>query len=492
MESCPGGTTISGTQCVACEPPCATCSGTPSTCLSCWTGQYLHNTSCCSAGQIWTGACTDCPAGTFAAPDAFSCIECPPGSSSNVTASHSSAVCVPCSAGSYSASAGSSSCTSCPIGTYCPTGTTSGLPQQPTASAAYSQDSSASSGANSLSAGYVFLVVYFVVATIIGIVVLAFRAKTRFIVAKFAAVMRTPRWLLHLDIPNERVKEPPSLIRGLIGIWVLLGVLLVTLYQIYNFAENQYGTLTTLQPGTTFSNGQAITSAATQLSATVVLFASPVSCSSLFAAALGSTSLKLSCQASASSTTLTFMTASATQLVLSPTSTIDLTLTITAPDDNVVFAPVLQYTFSALQYDGSSFAVNETLVGSSTMVLTGTTTVSLAAVAAEQQDIDGVVTATGYTVSYISTTPATAQQPGTSLGLVFEMSVPSYYLKVQQIQAISVITFLSGIAALGGAVIAAGTLLAFVYSYVSHHFFDGALDSGGYELSQRKTTSSFM
>jgi hypothetical protein len=97
-------------------------------------------------------------------------------------------------------------------------------------------------------------------------------------------------------------------------------------------------------------------------------------------------------------------------------------------------------------------------------------------------------TAMGNVVQVVS---INARQPSTSLSLAFEISVPSYYLKAQQIQAISVLNFLSGILAIGGGVIAAGTLLAFIYSYSSHHFFGDSSDAGGYELSQRKTMSSF-
>jgi hypothetical protein len=203
--------------------------------------------------------------------------------------------------------------------------------------------------------------------------------------------------------------------------------------------------------------------------------ASPITCDSthfIVSATLGATQLSAPvCSTNGANTTFTFATSPNQPLPLTGTETVDMTLTIVAAAANVIFTPILQYAISGLVYDKSITTINETIVGSSSTLITGTTNVAIAAVAAEQIDINNYVLATGYTFSYISTTPTVASAPSTILQLVFTIDVPAYYVQVRQVQNISGLSFVSGILAIGGGVLAGGTLFAFFWSYIAHHWF---------------------
>jgi len=137
--------------------------------------------------------------------------------------------------------------------------------------------------------------------------------------------------------------------------------------------------------------------------------------------------------------------------------------------ENLVFSPVLQYTFVAHQFSTNNITISETLVGSSTSVVTGLTTVNLAAVPVEQLGINDKTTGTGFDVSYINTSPGLSSSPSTSLTISFDLVVPQYNLQILQIQEISALAFISGLLAIGGGVIAGGNLIAFGLSFLAHH-----------------------
>jgi hypothetical protein len=337
----------------------------------------------------------------------------------------------------------------------------------------------------------------------------------------FAVVLRSPRWLLR--VAGARVLEPASVLRGLIGLWAVLGVVCVTLYQIENFALNRYVSLTTLQPGTTFGAGGGAVSTATALTSLWVEVAvgagSVTSCASVTAnASYGGVALDVVCSnpevsgaagaAGGASVVFSFGTSSASTSSGGPGVLAGpLVLSLCAPDGlagQVVFAPVLAYNFSALAYDGTTYSLQQTVVptvvpgpgsgsGAAANVLTGTTTVNLAAVPAQILAASGAgVGSPGYDFSYIATVVGQSEDGSPSLdalALAFDFAVPQYYLQSQQVEAISGLSFVAGIVALAGGVLAAATGLAFLVSYL-RHAHDARRTASGSSLDADPTDAS--
>ena len=118
----------------------------------------------------------------------------------------------------------------------------------------------------------------------------------------------------------------------------------------------------------------------------------------------------------------------------------------------------MQYAFVATLHDGTLFVVEETITPSAAAnILTGTTIISLAGVGAEHVNIYGAVTQTGYTFSYIGTIANEAVIPSTTMSLDFRISVPSNFLQVLQVESLSPLILLSGLLAISGGVLTAGT-----------------------------------
>ena len=282
-----------------------------------------------------------------------------------------------------------------------------------------------------------------------------------------AGILRAPRWLFRVD-DHKMLVELPSFVRGLVGLYVFIGVVVVTAYQCNNFAVNQFGESSTLQPGSTFTDGASTGTALTFLTASVSFIGSGITCDSSYVATatLGSSSLTTICTTAGANTT--FMISMPGPQVL-PSTQASFQLVLTGFGGNLVFSPVLQYTFTAHQFNNNNITISETIVGSSTSVVTGLTTVNLAAVPVEQLDINDKTTGTGFDVSYINTSPGLSSAPSTSLTISFDLVVPQYYLQILQTQEISALAFISGLLAIGGGVIAGGNLIAFALSFLAHH-----------------------
>ena len=122
-EACPAGTWNNGNydSCQKCatgtfayvgSSSCTNCLTTGVASCSSTTGKA---TSCKSGfGFLFSGACSQCSAGTYSPGGTIGCYSCSSGYYSNAGASS----CTKCPAGKYSSSIGSSSCTNCPAGTY--------------------------------------------------------------------------------------------------------------------------------------------------------------------------------------------------------------------------------------------------------------------------------------------------------------------------------------------------------------------------------------
>ena len=432
-----------------------------------------------SAGAT-SDTCVVCGAGTFAAQDGSACVPCPAGTASSATGLASSAGCEICGAQTYAPDEGQTTCTPCPAGLQCPYGATAPFAEAPAARAAASSNSNQnfSVATEALPLLYIVIIVFASACVLVGLIALVFRKQLLSFLVIFAGILKSPRWLLIVDKTTNRLVEPPSLGRGVIGVWAVFAVIAVTVFQCLNFAYYRYGTASTLQPGTTFSSGASISTAPTTLSLNLQLVASPVNCSSAyyaFNATLGGIALATpTCQQSLSgvstySTILTVGTAPDSPLPLSSSSSCILALTITAAQGGVAFAPVVTYTASGVDWDGATASTTETIVGTNTTVVTGTTAVAIAGVTAENLDINGNTLGTGYTFSYLSTTAGLAATPSSVLELQIQINVPAYYLQVRQFERISVLLFLSGLLALGSGVLAGATLAGVGYSFFTDH-----------------------
>ena len=443
------------------------------------------STSCSPGSAMTSSGCVACSAGTYVAPNGTHCALCTAGTFAAGALNADNTQCLLCPAGTYSDTPGSGTCISCAYDSTCPAGsavgTLSNLPTNSSLSSAQAMTAAAAGNNSGLSVGYILIIVFVGSGLTITAVVFVARKRTHTIVHRFGNVMRTPRWLLSVDTTGgEHLSEPPSFVRGLVGIWIVLAVVLVTIYQIDNYVQNQFSTDTSLQPGTTFESGVAVTAVATtQLAFVISLLGSSVTCDPsafIISVSLGSSAVNASCTTSSngSNTTIVATTVPNALLTTSTAATAQLLLTISSPaeDQNPVFTPAIQYTLTATQYDGSQLVTAETILPPSGQVIAGTTTVSLAAVAAEVLDISGAETGSpGYVFSYTSTFPGTTgASPGPQLVLSIELGVPSYYLRVAQVQAISVLSLLSGILAIAGGVVAAGTVVAFVYSFSKYEY----------------------
>ena len=487
--------------------------------------------SACPLG--YTGAvpnCTLCPAGSYVAPDQSHCALCPSGSYS-LPGSVDSSACSLCPYGSFaSAPGGWSTCSSCPQLMCCPYGSAGPLDYVPrpvpvtvmtvvaVAGEAVDGSDSDSDGDNGsigtsaaataatviaepLDPGLILLILCVSIGTALTVLALLARRQVHRFVSRFSMVMRTPRWLLRADAARGGlIVEKASFVRGIVGFWIVLVMTFVTVYQIVWFARNQYQTVQSLQPGTVFA-GQGLglglglvttttASATTQLRARVVLTASPVVCvkgnisntgSYMISASFGSLVLaRPSCTTSGLDTTIEFSTGTNALVPTAPDSSAFFSLSITSAHDEqgIVFTPVLAYTLELLQYDGTTLLLNETLVPSSggsastsdNLVFSGTTVVSIAGVPAQQQRQQQQLATSGYSFSYIQTTASQTSMPAQSLVVSFEIRVPAYYLRVQTVEAISVLVFCACILSIGIGVIAVGTLIGFLYAYVNRNY----------------------
>ena len=442
----------------------------------------------CDAGQASAnGGCTTCPSGTFVGSSGLVCASCVAGTSSSIMGTSFSSNCLPCPAGqTTNGLLGQTSCVACGANAFCPFGAAASLASAVNSTTASSsvlnQATSNSSADLYLSVGWlcivayaIFLVVFLIAATVLYFCT-RFTASVSWFVGGFSTFMRTPRWNLKVSQGKKdtHVEDPSDFSRGILAIWMIAGVIVISAYQIYNFVETGFAASETLQPGTIFSDGTAIATAPTQLAATVILLASPVLCTSAFSivATLGADTLTSNCtQTAKNNVTIAFSMPASASLPLTSTSIIDFALTITAAEGNLVYAPVIAYTFTGLQFDGTSLSLTETIAASAGQLITGSSTVALAGVASEEVTIGGDVSTTGYAFSYISSAPAMSAQPSTSLSINFQINVPAYYLREQQVQVISWLSFFSNLLALAGGVIAVISVVAFIFSLCSRRFW---------------------
>ena len=126
--------------------------------------------------------------------------------------------------------------------------------------------------------GWVYVGLFGGFVLVSGIIAAVFKKPLRRVVLAAAVILRTPAAILRVVQSSWTLTEEPSSFRGIVGIWVLGGVILVTAYQIDIFITQGRTELTAVQPGTFFTNGSSTSSAGTTLSLSLVLFQTPITC----------------------------------------------------------------------------------------------------------------------------------------------------------------------------------------------------------------------
>ena len=214
----------------------------------------------CPLGQILTenSTCQQCEAGTIQI-DNF-CSPCQRGTFSNTTGASSLTDCAPCPESKYADMIGSTACQPCPDPASCFfAGSMMSNPPALPSSSPFTQATVDSKG-NVISINsalvpgldYLFAWIAFAVASCVLFfpfpILQSFSRK----LAPLSVILRAPLHLLRLK--GDRLKEIPSRFRGLIGLWVVVGLFLVTSYQIQNFVVLGRTDLSSIQPGTTFTD----------------------------------------------------------------------------------------------------------------------------------------------------------------------------------------------------------------------------------------------
>lgn len=85
--------------------------------------QVLNTTLCSSGTYLKNGTCFKCESGKYSSGfNAKTCLDCPQGTFSKLSAANSQQQCIPCKSGTWSNQTGQSFCRDCPSNYYCPYG----------------------------------------------------------------------------------------------------------------------------------------------------------------------------------------------------------------------------------------------------------------------------------------------------------------------------------------------------------------------------------
>jgi len=445
------------------------CTGTGYTGTTC----EIYNPSSldCQPGQgkNSSGTCVSCSPGTYS--PAGTCLGCQKGTYSVSAGMSDSATCFPCPAGNYSSTTGANTCLPCPQIKKCPAGSLFALPYTPQAEGLNSSiDSSKATlqrvNSNAVSIYWDGYIIAFAVLVGLTLFTIPFHKKLRRFISLASVILRTPMRMMRVILPNGTIVENPSFLRGLIGIWVFAGVIIITAYQINNFVVNQRTEISALQPGTQFSNSNDTSSAASTLSLAITLFQTPVTCDtthfafSVFSSSVASTGAIYGAPACLVDQTLTAVNLTFSfpaPLHFSPQSSIS--VQVTSEDGSPLFSHGVWYKLVLESFDSSLLTLTETVVAPSPY-LSGNLEVDLSVTPTEYL-IDTTTQATGYTFSFFSSAIESVFSPSSStLSVVFEFPVPGNYLRIDNVENITPLSFVVGLISLAGGVITAGSLLA--------------------------------
>ena len=328
--------------------------------------------------------------------------------------------------------------------------------------------------------GWVFIGVLIAFIFISVLVLFPFRRQTRRYVSDVSVILRTPFSFLRVVPTTWNVIEIPSFYRGLVGLWVIAGLILITAYQSDVFVADGVSTQSYVQPGSRFISTESTSSATTNLSLAIVLFQTPITCNfSQFTLEVvatdttftGSLSNPPDCieDSSLPSLNLSFTFPSS----LSFTSTSSVSLEATSLSESPLFSHGVWYEITLRNYDGTFTQITETLSNDPSNQLTGDVSVSISTVPTEFLDENGGTLKTGYIFSYFSTSaPALPVPTSATLQVSFDLSVPEYFYQVREMQEISGLQFVVGLVSLAGGVMAFGSVLANAGSFLFQRWKD--------------------
>ena len=419
----------------------------------------------CSPGTapLSSEVCRACSPGTYST-SGLACVPCQVGTSSNATGA--TQICATCASGFYAPSTNSTSCTPCPS---CKKSGSIALDSYFPTSVIANQSSVSSSGrvitTTTEASGWIFI------GTLVGFVLLStlilfpFRRQTRRYVSAVSVILKTPFSVFRVVSASGSVVEVPSFYRGLVALWVIAGLIVITAYQTEVFVLDGVATQSYVQPGSQFTSGNSTSSATANVSLSIVLFQTPITCDStqvtLEVVAVATTSAGAlsgipTCvqDSSLPSVNLTFTFPS--PLSFTPTSTV--LVQATSLSGSPLFSHGVWYKILLENYYGTFTQITETLANTE---LTGDATISVSSVPAEYIDENGNTLKNGYIFSYFSSSATAIPVPSSAtLAVSFSLSVPEFFYQVREVQAISGLQFVVGLVSLAGGVLTVGSVLA--------------------------------
>ena len=422
-----------------------------------------------------TGICSVCGIGTFST-DGLSCVSCQSGTYSNLTGSTSAENCTLCPPGTFS-TVESSSCSHCDGP--CAVGSMVASPFSPLPAdfLLITYDSSGqdiSKIPTSNDEGYIFLGIFGGCILLTAVVGHVFRRWLTKLIAHAAVILKTPFGLLKVTTAPGILTEAPSFHRGLVGVWVITGLIVITAYQIYVFIIGNTTTISSVQPGSAFSSGEPTSVTNTTLALSLVLFQTSITCDpAQYRLAItgsdvishGALTAEPQCVVDSSlpSVNLSYTFPA----LLGFTSSSVVAFTATSTSGSPLFSHGVNYELSVDSYDGNTVKMTETLSNDASDQLTGDVTISLSAVPTEQlTGSEDELQSIGYTFSHFSSeAQALAVVSSPTLTVSFSIPVPQYYYQVKDIVTISGLQFVVGLVSLASGVITAGSIIANSVSY---------------------------
>jgi len=402
----------------------------------------------------------------------MSCVPCQAGTSSSNPAAPSAASCTPCAIGQYSNSVGSKTCASCGTNQCATIGSITPSLSSPSTvdfnRTVYGENGNPVTAASPFIVGWIYVGLFGGFVLLSGLIAIIFQKKLRRPVLAAAVILRTPAVILRVADSSNRLVEEPSFFRGIVGIWVSGGVILVTAYQIDIFFSQGRTEDTAVQPGTVFTNGSSTSSVGTTLSLSLVLFQTPITRNTtaftLTFSAVNSKSLGL---LSGRPTTCvvdpTFLSLTVTYAFAAPlsfTSASSVVFSATSANQSPLFSHGVSYNLSLSSYQGMSVKMWETLTNDPANQLTGDVTVALSAVPTEylyNTDTQSI----GYSYTHFSSSTEDLNAATSSTyNVTFTIPVERYFYQIKNIQTTSNVLFLTSLLGLGGGMIAGGSLFA--------------------------------
>jgi len=342
--------------------------------------------------------------------------------------------------------------------------------------------------------GWVYVGLFGGFVLVSGIIAAVFKKPLRRVVLAAAVILRTPAAILRVVQSSWTLTEEPSSFRGIVGIWVLGGVVLVTAYQIDIFIAQGRTELTAVQPGTFFTNGSSTSSVGTTLSLSLVLFQTPISCDPAaftltFSALNSKSSGPLSGRPSSCVVDPTLPSLTVTYTFSAPvsfTSASSVVFSATSTNQSPLFSHGMFYNLSMSSYQGRSVNMWETLTNDPVNQLTGDVTVALSAIPTEYL-YDAATQSVGYTYTYFSSSAEVLNATTSSTySVTFGIPVSQYFYQIKNVQTTSDVVLLTSLFGLSGAVITAGSLFANAVSNLHRRWTDYSSGRGSSSSASNK------